>query len=80
MKRYSLTFLALNKPGILYRITGIFLRHKINVERLEAKPSDVPGISGASFVIEADLQKMTKILQQVKKIIEVTNAEIKELE
>lgn len=34
MSKYTITIFSDNTPGVLYRISGLFLRQKLNIESL----------------------------------------------
>lgn len=67
----SITIISKNTPGVLYRIAGIFLRRKINVESLNVKAK--ASTNQAKFMINiiSDLDSANLICKQIKKIIEV---------
>jgi len=60
-----------NKPGVLYRVTNILLKRKINIEVLTAFPVYEKKISTINFIIEIEERKINNIAKQIKKIIEV---------
>lgn len=73
---YTITVVSENKPGVLYRIAGIFLRRKINVESLEVHETATQGISKFTIVINADEALIEKVASQIRKVIEIISAEI----
>ncbi len=64
-----------NRPGVLYRIAGILLRRKINVEGLEVHAINQ---HQARFIIKISTTKETveKLINQIEKIIEVKEAKV----
>lgn len=74
IKEYIISVFTENHPGILYRITSVFLRRKINIETFKVSDSPVKGISLFTIVIYTD-EAMAKVLvQQIKKIVDVLKA------
>ncbi|GIW64313.1 MAG: hypothetical protein KatS3mg092_0246 [Patescibacteria group bacterium] len=71
MKTYHFNITAENKPGVLYRITNLLLKRKINIETINAYPTKNKTISKIFFSINIDENKVKNIAQQINKIIEV---------
>lgn len=73
-----ITLIALveNKPGVLYRVAGLFRRRNYNIESLTVGHSEAPGISRMTIVLErrAD-QAVQQIVEQLNKLINVTYVE-----
>lgn len=74
--RYVLTIHSKNAPGTLYRIAGLLLRKKINIESLHVEEFD-PIKHISHFTIEIILERglMEKLIKQIDKVIEVTRAD-----
>lgn len=74
-KEYILIAFTENQIGVLNRITGYYLRRKINIESLKVSESSIKGIS--MFVISAftSQQTITKLTKQIRNIIDVIEAE-----
>lgn len=73
---YTVTVISENKPGVLYRIAGIFVRRKINVESLEVHETATKGISKFTIVINADQTGIEKVINQIRRVVEVINASV----
>jgi len=67
-----------NKPGVLYRVADLFLRRKVNIESLHVAETETRGISKFTIVIKQDRTSALKTINQLNKIIEITNAHIEE--
>ncbi len=78
--KYQLTIESENAPGLLYRIAGIMLRKKINIESLHVSEID-PKRHVSHFVIEIFLEPdlMAKLIKQIERVVEVTHAEYREV-
>ena len=73
---YTIIVESENKPGVLYRISGIFVRRKINVESLNVYETQTPGISQFSIVINSTQHELERVIQSIRKIVEVQKAEV----
>src|SRR5579883_2639876 len=75
-KKHTILIEAKNTPGVLYRITGLFLKRKINIESLTVSETDHKGISHFIIAIYEKHQTMQTILKQLDRIIEVHNTSL----
>ena len=74
--RYTLTIHSKNAPGTLYRIAGLLLRKKINIESLQVKEVDSKKhISHFTIEIILERGQMEKLIKQIDRVIEVTRAD-----
>ncbi|OGG62987.1 hypothetical protein A3C21_03240 [Candidatus Kaiserbacteria bacterium RIFCSPHIGHO2_02_FULL_59_21] len=73
--RYEIRITSENAPGTLYRIAGTMLRKKINIESLHVQEID-PVRHLSQFTIEIFLEPdlMEKLIKQIQRIVEVTEA------
>lgn len=71
MKKYHFNIIAENKPGVLYRLTNLLLKRKINIETINAYPLKEKNLSKISFSAFIDEKKVENISQQINKIIEI---------
>ncbi|MEI6532438.1 MAG: acetolactate synthase small subunit [Candidatus Roizmanbacteria bacterium] len=69
--RYTIIAFTHNTPGVLNRLSDVFLRRKINVESLTVSETERKGISRFTITIEADDQTIEKIVKQLYRVIEV---------
>lgn len=68
---YTVTIFTENKPGVLYKISGLFLRRKINIESLTVSYSKDTDQSRFTIVVFAEEILVEKIVKQLYRIIEV---------
>jgi acetolactate synthase-1/3 small subunit len=68
---YTVDIVVENKPGVLYRITGLLTRRKINIERINAYAVKNDGISKIFFTAEIEDRIVDTLVKQLNKIIEV---------
>ena len=71
-QRYTITAIAKNKPGVLYRIADLLLRRKINIESLTVSEIEHKGMSRFTIVIDAERDLVEKVGKQLYRIIEMT--------
>jgi len=71
-QRYTITAIAENKPGVLYRIADLLLRRKINIESLTVSEIEHKGMSRFTIVIDAERDLVEKVGKQLYRIIEMT--------
>jgi acetolactate synthase I/III small subunit len=75
-KIYTLTILAENKPGIIYRVAGLFLRRKINLQKFYADKTEKKGISQMVVTFSMDPAYIDTVIKQLERIIEVTKVSL----
>ena len=63
-----------NHIGLLNRITIIFTRRKINIESLTVSESALAGISKFTIVVNDSEDKVSKVVKQIDKLVEVLKA------
>ncbi len=77
----TITALVEDKPGVLNRVTSLFRRRGFNIGSLAVGPSEVPGLSRITFIVDpgpGDVEQVTKQLFKlidVIKVVDVTDAE-----
>ncbi len=73
-KRYTISVLSEDSPGLLNKVTIIFTRRKINIESINVSSSEVNGVSRYTLVINSSKDQAQKVVNQIRKIIEVLGA------
>ena len=68
---YTILIVAENRPGVLYRITGLFTKRKINIEHMTAFETKKQGVSQISITAEIDDQVVDTLTKQIDKVVEV---------
>lgn len=68
---YTINIVAENKPGVLYRVTGLLTKRHINIEHLNAFETKKHGMSQIFITADVDPQVMDTLAKQINKIIEV---------
>src|SRR5690554_468733 len=73
-QEYTITLYTENSIGMIGRIAAIFSRRKINVESLNASPSEAEGIHRFTIVIQENREVVRKVCRQIEKQVEVLKA------
>jgi acetolactate synthase-1/3 small subunit len=73
-KRYTISVLSEDRPGLLNRVTIIFSRIKLNIESINVSTSEVPGVSRYTLVVNTTRDIAEQVTKQVRKLVEVLGA------
>ena len=73
-KRYTISVLSEDRPGLLNRVTIIFTRRKLNIESINVSTSEVPGVSRYTLVVNTTKDQADKVVNQIRKLVEVLGA------
>ena len=60
MPRHTLSVLVENKSGVLARVSALFSRRAFNIESLAVGPTENPGLSRMTIVVEAEALSTSK--------------------
>lgn len=60
-----------NKPGVLYKISGLIRKRRFNIESLTVSHTETPGVSRFTIVVNGDEAIVEKMSKQLYRIIEV---------
>ena len=71
MSRHTLSVLVEDKPGVLARVSGLFARRMFNIDSLAVGPTEVPGISRITVVVDAEGVLLEQVTKQLNKLIHV---------
>ncbi|MDO4252558.1 MAG: acetolactate synthase small subunit [Rothia sp. (in: high G+C Gram-positive bacteria)] len=71
MSRHTLSVLVEDKPGVLARVSGLFARRMFNIDSLAVGPTEVPGISRITVVVDAEGTLLEQVTKQLNKLIHV---------
>ena len=61
-----------DKPGVLNRVAGMLRRRNFNIDSLQVGHSETPGISRMTFVVNGNQHMVDQVIQQLRKIVDVT--------
>lgn len=71
MSCHTLSVLVEDKPGVLARVSGLFARRMFNIDSLAVGPTEVPGISRITVVVDAEGTLLEQVTKQLNKLIHV---------
>jgi len=69
--KHTLAVLALNKPGVLARISGLLSRRVYNIESIAAGYTEEPDITRITIVVKGDDRELDQIVKQLSKLVDV---------
>ncbi|NQY31202.1 MAG: acetolactate synthase small subunit [Flavobacteriaceae bacterium] len=73
-KTYTLSVYTENNLGVMNRMSGIFLKRRINLESITASQSEIKDVFRFLFVIKTNEEQVRKLVGQIEKQIEVIKA------
>ena len=71
MSRHTLSVLVEDQPGVLARISALFSRRGFNIDSLAVGPTEVPGISRMTIVVNVDELPLEQVTKQLNKLVNV---------
>ncbi len=71
IQRFTISVYAENHVGLTGRLMQIFTRRKINIDSLTTSESEIEGIYRFTIVIHVTQEQVIKVVNQVKKIVDV---------
>ena len=74
IKEYTISVLTEDKAGLLNHITIIFNRRKLNIDSLNVSTTEVTGVSRFTIVVNSTLESATKVVKQIRKLVDVLAA------
>jgi acetolactate synthase-1/3 small subunit len=78
MSRHTLSVLVEDQPGVLARTAGLFSRRGFNIESLAVGPTEHPGVSRMTIVVnvaDLPLEQVTKQLNKLVNVIKIVELE-----
>ena len=71
IQRFTVSVYAENHIGLAGRLMQIFTRRKINIDSLTTSESEIEGIYRFTIVIHVTQDQVIKVVNQIKKIVDV---------
>ena len=71
MNRHVLSLLVEDRPGLLTRVAGLFARRGFNIESLAVGPTELPGLSRITVVIDVEELPLEQVTKQLNKLVNV---------
>jgi acetolactate synthase-1/3 small subunit len=66
-----LSVLVENTPGVLARVSSLFMRRGFNIESLAVGPTEIPEISRMTIVVNVDELPLEQVTKQLNKLVNV---------
>lgn len=73
---YVVSALTENALRVLQRISGIFARHRINIQQLNVFEIENSGVSHFSIVVHGNSKTVDVVVKKLNRIIEVLDVKI----
>ena len=70
-RTHVLTILVENKPGVLSRVAGLFVRRGFNIDTLAVGPTDDPDLSRITLTVDGAVHPIDQVTKQLHKLINV---------
>ena len=71
MSAHTLSVLVQDTPGVLSRVAGLFSRRSFNISSLAVGPTEHPGVSRMTIVVEVEDKPLEQVTKQLHKLINV---------
>ena len=71
MSTHTISVLVEDKPGVLARISGLFSRRGFNIDSLAVGPTEDPGRSRMTIVVECAERPLEQVTKQLNKLVHV---------
>lgn len=71
MSRHTLSVLVEDQPGVLARISALFSRRGFNIDSLAVGPTEVPGVSRMTIVVNVEELPLEQVTKQLNKLVNV---------
>tara|TARA_E500000331_G_scaffold355359_1_gene410625 strand:- start:1118 stop:1645 length:528 start_codon:yes stop_codon:yes gene_type:complete len=73
-KTFTISVYTENNVGLLNRISAIFLKRHINIDSFSTSESEIKNVFRFVIVVKVNAEKISKIVQQIEKQIDVIKA------
>ena len=71
MSLHTLSVLVEDKPGVLTRVAGLFAARGFNIDSLAVGPTEEPGLSRMTIVVNVEKKPLEQVTKQLNKLINV---------
>ncbi len=71
MTQHTLSVLVENTPGVLARVSSLFMRRGFNIDSLAVGPTEIPEISRMTIVVNVDKLSLEQVTKQLNKLVNV---------
>lgn len=70
----TISVLVQNQPGVLVRVAGLIRRRGVNIHSLSVGPTEDPGVSRMTIVVDTPPDRTESFAKQLRKLVEVLRA------
>lgn len=71
MSAHVLSLLVEDRPGLLTRVAGLFARRRFNINSLAVGPTEIPGLSRITVVVDVEDLPLEQVTKQLNKLVNV---------
>jgi acetolactate synthase-1/3 small subunit len=71
MSLHTLSVLVEDKPGVLTRVAGLFAARGFNIDSLAVGPTEAPGLSRMTIVVNVESKPLEQVTKQLNKLVNV---------
>lgn len=71
MNQHTLSVLVENTPGVLARVSSLFMRRGFNIHSLAVGPTEIPEISRMTIVVNVEKLPLEQVTKQLNKLVNV---------
>src|SRR5204863_4123271 len=68
---HTLSVLVEDRPGVLTRVAGLFAARGFNIDSLAVGPTEKPGMSRMTIVVNVDKKPLEQVTKQLNKLVNV---------
>jgi acetolactate synthase-1/3 small subunit len=68
---HTISVLVEDKPGVLTRVAGLFAARGFNIDSLAVGPTEAPGISRMTIVVNVETKTLEQVTKQLNKLINI---------
>ncbi len=70
----TISVLVQDQPGVLVRVAGLIRRRGVNIHSLSVGPTEEPGVSRMTIVVDTPPDRTESFAKQLRKLVEVLRA------
>jgi len=71
MTLHTMSVLVEDKPGVLTRVAGLFAARGFNIDSLAVGPTEEPGLSRMTIVVNVEKKPLEQVTKQLNRLINV---------
>ena len=71
MSLHTISVLVEDKPGVLTRVAGLFAARGFNIDSLAVGPTEEPGLSRMTLVVNVETKPLEQVTKQLNRLINV---------